>query len=190
MQSDVSWRALGMYILYDSDCTTETNMETAVRFLSAESTISCADSCGSESTLSPHKTPIKSKPLVGVKKPASIGEKQLRAARVRLALKGVSNQSKPVACPLGNDCEICSGSMWKEFYPNESSWATQRVAMANLRLGRAMINKDASAMHPVTCEDLEGQVIHVKTLPCGDPLYLFDTGNECIWLHEVELKEE
>jgi len=179
-----------MYILYDSDCTTETNMETAVPFLPTELTTSCDGSCGSESVPSSNRTPTKVKPLVGVKKPASIGEKQLRKARVRLALKGVSNQPKPVMCPLGKDCEICSGSLWKQFYPNESSWATQRVAMANLRLGRAMINNDASAMHPVTCEDLEGQVIHVKTLPCGDPLYLFDTGNERIWLHEVELKEQ
>lgn len=131
-------------------------------------------------------TPIRAPPLVGIAKPNSIGKKQLRKARLKIALDGVQVGCEAARCPLGDECGVCSGSMWRRLYSEETSWATEKVTLANLTLGKKLLDKEATAMHPKSSVILRGKAVAVTTVPCGDPLFLFDTGEERVWVHEIE----
>ena len=78
-------------------------------------------------------------------------------------------------CVLRDLCEICNGTLWKELHPKEPSDVTARVSAANASSAVYYIDKMGTALDPETEEILDGKVVDVVFLRCGDPLYKFKT---------------
>lgn len=88
-----------------------------------------------------------------------------------------------------DDCEICSGSLLKQYYPLQSKETTRIIKNVNAQFAHAMLDRDALGVCPLTTDVKQGKAVSVHMLDCGDPLFHFlCKDGSCFYTHDVEVE--